>query len=263
MITLIGHGYVGQAIAKNLKRRGILFAWVHHGARWTPSGPIINAAGYTGVPNVDACENHKQECMEGNVYWPIQLEEIAGSMPVIHITSGCVYNGYKEGGYKETDEPNFTDSYYSHTKALAQKALSHVMTKSYLLRMRMPFGVQNHPKNLLTKLTNYKKLINGLNSLSRVEDVAKVAVTFAQQLPEPGIYNVANPGGINTREIVKMMGLEKEWFTDQEFKASVKAPRSFCVLNTEKLQRVCPIDDVRTALRQCITSETLAEPAAA
>ena len=263
MLTLVGHGYVGQAIAKRLAEKNISFAWTRHTDSWKPTGPVINAAGYTGFPNVDACEAHKHETMEGNVYWPIKCEEIAGSYPVVHITSGCIYNGPKPGGYTETDEPNFTGSYYSHTKALAQKALEPVMGKSYLMRMRMPFGVQNHHKNLLTKLTNYPTLIDGFNSVSRVEDVAKVAIFFAQALPAPGIYNLVNPGPVWTHEIVQMMGLRKKWFDEKGFNDSVKAPRSFCVLNSDKLQAVYPLDDAKTALTKCIVTETLAEPVAA
>lgn len=263
MITLVGHGYVGREIAHQLKTSGTLFAWVRHTDRFTPSGPVINAAGYTGSPNVDACEDHKQETMEGNVYWPLELERLCGRTPVVHISSGCIYSGPHPGGYTEQDKPNFTGSYYSLTKTLGQIALQPYLDKSYLLRMRMPFGTRNHPKNLLTKLTNYKKLINGINSLSRVEDVARTAIHFAKTLPEPGIYNCVNPGEITTREIVEIMGLQKNWFDPEEFRKSVRAERSFCVLNSDKLQSVFPLDDVRTALKKCIAPETLAEPVAA
>lgn len=93
--------------------------------------------------------------------------------------------------------------------------------------------------------------------MSRVEDVAKVAVYFAKKLPKPGVYNLINPGEVWTHEIVEMMGLKKEWFTPEEFKSVIKVPRSFCNLSSEKLQAVCPIDDVKTALQDCIVSETL------
>ena len=262
MITLVGHGYIGQAIAQRLRAENVTFAWVRHGDRWNASGPVINAAGYTGSPNVDACEEHKQETMEGNVWWPLQIEQ-GCRWPVIHLTSGCIYNGHKPGGWTEHDEPNFTGSLYSLSKTIGQKALTRYLDKSYLLRLRMPFGTQNHPKNLLTKFSNYPKLIDGLNSISRVEDVAKVAVYFARKLPKPGIYNLVNPGPVWTHEIVEMMGLEKDWFSEEEFKKIAKAPRSFCSLNSDKLQAVCPIDDARTALRDCIVTETLAVPAVA
>ena len=263
MLTLIGHGYVGSHIAGELRRRNITFAWERHSARFTPSGPVINAAGYTGTPNVDACEEHHDETMEGNVFWPIRLEEIAGSHPVIHIGSGCVYQGERAGGWSEEDEPNFSDSFYSMTKVLGQKALRLVMGKSYLLRIRMPFGSQNHPKNLLTKLSRYPRIVDARNSLSRIEDVARVAAHFALNLPEPGIYNVVNPVPLWTREIIKMMGLKKEWFEPHEFARAVAAPRSFCTLNSNKLQAIFPLDDAKTALTECLIPETLAEPAAA
>lgn len=264
MLTLVGHGYVGQHVARELRMRNVTFAWVRHTARFQVSGPVINAAGYTGIPNVDACESHKDETTEGNVYWPIQLEEIAKSNPVVHIGSGCVYQGDNGGrGWSEEDEPNFTGSHYSLSKVIGQKALKLVMHKSYLLRMRMPFGVMNHPKNLLTKLTNYQKLIDGRNSLSRIEDVARVAVHFAVARPEPGIYNVVNPGPLWTHEIVEMMGLKKQWFDPEEFDKTVVAPRSFCVLNPDKLQAVFPLEDARTALKSCFLPETLAVSAVA
>ncbi|MEK7112056.1 MAG: sugar nucleotide-binding protein [Patescibacteria group bacterium] len=256
MITLVGHGYVGQAIASELRTQDLPFAWVRHSGSWTPSGPTINAAGYIGTPNVDACEEHKEETIEGNVSWPLQLEK-KSDFPIIHISSGCIYNGYKEGGWTEEDQPNFSGSHYSFSKILGQTALKPYLNRSYLLRMRMPFGIRNHSKNLLTKFTNYKKLIDGLNSLSRVEDVAKTAVYFARNLPKAGIYNLVNPGFITAREIVEIMGIKKDWFTQEEFEASIKAPRSFCTLNSDKLQNVFPLDDVRDALSQCIVTETL------
>lgn len=258
MITLVGHGYIGQAIAHRLQHLGITFAWLRHNAASFPSGPIINAAGYIGDPNVDACEDKKAETMEGNVFWPLKCESMAGDTPVIHVTSGCVYNGpHPEGGFSEEDTPNFTGSFYSYSKVAQQKALAQYMGKSYLLRMRMPFSGEEHPKNLLTKFRQYPTLVNGANSLSRTEDVAKTAVWFAQNLPKAGIYNLVNPGAIENREIADLMGVSKKWISQDEFRAQVKAPRSFCVLNSDKLQSIFPLDDVRTALRDCIETKAL------
>ena len=203
---------------------------------------IINAAGYTGVPNVDACEVHKQDCIQGNVVFPMLLERNYPYTPIIHITSGCVYTGYKDGGWTEEDPPNFTfnnASFYSATKALNQETLkTYLRNKSYLLRIRMPFGPDNDDKNLLTKLSKYDKLVNFENSVSNVEEVAECAVWFAETRPRPGIYNAVNPGGIKTHQIAQMMGLVKSYYTEEEFKQAVIAPRSNCVLNTDKMQEV-------------------------
>lgn len=256
MITLLGHGYIGQAICQELQQQGISYMWRSHKddiAKETTV--IINAAGYTGSPNVDACEQHKQETINGNVIFPVKLECDNTYIPIVHISSGCVYTGYKDGGWTEEDSPNFdfnTGSFYSGSKALGQEMLMPYMNKSYLLRIRMPFGDQEHPKNFLTKMKRYDKLISYDNSLSYVPDVAAVAVHFATKLPKPGIYNVCNPGYSNARKIIEMMDIEKSWFTEEEFSKATVAPRSNCILNTDKLNSVFPIQSAEKALIQAI-----------
>jgi dTDP-4-dehydrorhamnose reductase len=255
MITLIGHGYVGNFIARELSVQKIKHSWISHKQR-IPKGTnvIINAAGYTGHPNVDACEKYKQETIEGNVIWPVELELKNTNTPIVHISSGCVYSGYDKH-YTEKDEPNFdfgNGSFYSGSKALGQKMLEPFMNKSYLLRIRMPFGDEEHPKNFLTKMRKYDKLISYDNSLSYMPDVAKFAIACAMENIPTGIYNVCNPGFSNAQEIVSMMGIKKEFFTEEEFQKAVIAPRSNCILSTEKIQSVFPIQDVKTALKTAI-----------
>jgi 3,5-epimerase/4-reductase len=256
MITLIGHGYIGQAIWQELEIQSYLPAvWIHHTAPIPPNTQvIINAAGYTGSPNVDACENFKQDTVNGNVAWPLKLEYRFPNTPIVHISSGCVYTGYDKK-FTEEDPPNFTfdnGSFYSGTKALAQELLMPYMHKSYLLRIRMPFGKRRHPKNLLTKLEKYNKLIDFENSLSYVPDVARFAVECALQRFPYGIYNVCNPGSKTTRQIADAMKLNKEWFTKDEFAASVAAPRSNCVLSTDKIEKIYKIKHIDDALLDAI-----------
>ena len=257
MITLIGHGYVGEHIKKELEQRGVEHTWISH-TDPTPAGTtvIINAAGYTGSPNVDACEIYQEDTIAGNVTFPLVLEKRNPAIPIVHISSGCIYTGYKPNGWTETDEPNFNfrnGSFYSGSKALGQQVLMPFLnSKSYLLRIRMPFGDAEHPKNFLTKMKRYDKLISYDNSLSYVPDVAAVAVEFAVTLPAPGVYNVCNPGSSDARKIIDMMGIEKEWFTEEEFLSATVAPRSNCVLNVDKLQAVYPIPPVEQRLQEAI-----------
>ena len=256
MITLIGHGYIGEHIAQEINIRRLPFFWIGHNETVaSETTVIINAAGYTGSPNVDACEIYKQETIDGNVVWPLELEGKFPKIPIVHISSGCVYTDYKDGGWTEEDPPNFdfnNGSFYSGAKALEQKLLEPYMHKSYLLRIRMPFGDYEHPKNLLTKLVKYNKLINFENSLSYVNDVARIAVQFALDRPATGVYNVCNPGSKTTKEIADLLGLSKEWFTEDEFEANTKTPRSNCVLNNDKLSRVYPIQNINSALAEAI-----------
>lgn len=256
MITLIGHGYVGKKIKLQLDSENINHCWISHNDPIpSNSRAIINAAGYTGKPNVDACEIYKQETIDGNVIFPVALERANPDTPIIHISSGCVYDGYVDGGYTELDPPNFTfntGSFYSGAKALAQEMLIPYLNKSYILRIRLPFCTEHTQKNLLTKYENYTKLIQVRNSLSCMEEIAKLTVYFSQKLPKPGIYNACNPGSMTTREIVDIMGLDKEYFTPEEFQNVTKAPRSNCVLNTDKLTKIYPLTDIKTAMANTI-----------
>ena len=255
MITLIGHGYIGTYIHNELLFENLEHNWISH----TDSIPtntdyIINCAGYTGVPNVDACEHNKQKTIQGNVLFPLNLERTT-NVPIMHLSSGCVYTGYKDGGWLETDTPNFNfdnASFYSASKTLAQELLTPYMNKSYLMRLRMPFCAENNPKSLLTKLKKYDKLVDKENSISCVYDIAKVAIVFYRQRPDYGIYNLCNTGSTTTKRIADKLGLNKQWFTEEEFKNSVIAPRSNCVLNTEKLEAVYKIRSTEEALDNCI-----------
>jgi UDP-glucose 4,6-dehydratase len=256
MITLIGHGYIGQNIANELDNQNIKYQWLSHNNYLdAKSDVIINAAGYTGLPNVDTCEIKKQETIDGNVVFPLKLEYANPDSRIIHITSGCVYTGYKDGGWTEDDPPNFdfnNGSFYSGSKSLFQELMNPFLEKSYLFRIRLPFGDYNTPKNYLTKLSKYDKLIDFENSVSYVNDVAAAAVFFAVTLPTPGIYNVCNPDTITTKQVANMMGLKKQWYTEQEFNDAVQAPRSNCNMSSTKLNSIFPIQNATTALKLAI-----------
>ena len=79
IIILGGSGYVGQEYQKLLIDKGIPYrslkrsevdytnpAILTEALRVTKAQFLINAAGYTGKPNVDACEINKSECLDGN-----------------------------------------------------------------------------------------------------------------------------------------------------------------------------------------------------
>lgn len=259
MICLYGHGYIGSAIAAELRAQGIFFEWRHHSDTRPAQGLVINAAGYTGIPNVDACETDRAACYAGNVEWVYGVHDIAGRHPVLHIGSGCVYTG--AGLWSETDEANFTGSYYSECKVRGQRIMLG-WSNSWLLRARMPFGRSAHPKNLLTKLASYPKLIDARNSLSCLEDLARIVAHFVRHRPPFGIYNATNPGFVTTREIVAMLGLRKRWFRSAaSFHRTVTASRSFCVLDTSKLEAVYKLRPVQDALAASIAALTMREAA--
>lgn len=246
MVILIGHGYVGQSIAKELVAQDVEHVCLHHDDEIPDEGVIINAAGYTGEHSVDDCEVKRAKTLEANVLFPSKLSR--NGRCVIHILTGCIFDGDNDGrGWSEEDEPNFAGSFYAVSKIAAEKVIRPHLGNSYILRIKTPFGSVSHPGNLLDKLNSHERLVDVTNSLSCIEDVAKVAIWFAQNRPALGIYNVVNPSAISIKEIAAMMGLGKPWHDDQ-----YKYPRSNCVLNSDKLQAIFPLEDVHTALEKCI-----------
>ena len=267
MIYLLGgSGYVGQAYQALLTRKGIPFRNLKRSdldysdvARLTAALKadrpefLINAAGYTGKPNVDACELHKTECLFGNAVLPGRIAEAcaAAGVPWGHVSSGCIYTGARPdgSGFTETDIPNFTFrqnncSFYSGTKALGEEVLAG-RPDVYLWRLRIPFDEVESPRNYLTKLMRYQRLLEAENSISQLAEF--VAATFAcweKRIPF-GLYNVTNPGKVTTREVVDLIRAsgvctkQFEFFKDESdfMHTAAKTPRSNCVMDSTKLAR--------------------------
>jgi dTDP-4-dehydrorhamnose reductase len=268
MIYLLGgSGYVGQAYQALLTRKGIPFRNLRRAdvdyanpavlrAALLRDRPefLINAAGYTGKPNVDACELHKTECLFGNGVFPGLVAQACtdAGVPWGHVSSGCIYTGSRPDGtgFSETDTPNFTFrtnncSFYSGTKALGEEVLAGT-PNVFTWRLRIPFNEVENPRNYLTKLMRYQTLLAAENSISQLEEF--VAATFAcweQRVPF-GTYNVTNPGQVTTRQVVdhilKSGVLKKDYifFKDEsEFMhVAAKTPRSNCVMTSAKLTSV-------------------------
>ncbi len=253
MIVVLGaSGYVGQAFAAALQARGAAFQTVSRSkVDYTQFSVLrrflaetrpafrIHAAGFTGKPNVDACETARAETLLGNSLLPqtiVHACEVTG-VPWGHISSGCIYNGAKvrDGGttailadltspqaeellarapekitgFTEGDEPNFSFrqppcSFYSGTKALGEEALARA-TNGYIWRLRIPFDERDNPRNYLTKLQRYPKVYNNVNSLSHRGDYAQACLdTWEKRVPW-GTYNVTNPGHVSARQVIGLI----------------------------------------------------------
>jgi UDP-glucose 4,6-dehydratase len=214
---------------------------------------VINSAGYTGKPNVDACELAKAECLSGNAVLPGIIREVCEDLniPWGHVSSGCIYSGRRPDGkgWAEEDEPNFSFrsppcSFYSGTKALGEEVLEGA-ENCYIWRLRIPFNDERSPRNYLQKLLNYDSLLEAENSVSHLGEFVQKCVECFEKEVEPGIYNMTNPGSVTTQQVTEWM-LE-EGVTDKQFKffedeeqfmsKAAKTPRSNCVLDTTKAEK--------------------------
>jgi len=207
---------------------------------------VINCSGYTGVPNVDACETNKETCYNYNVLYPLQVARVCKflGIPLIHIGSGCIYSGYDKE-YAEGDTPNFgmfsdDASYYSKCKHIFETFAQNY--PCYVLRIRIPFTGELSRKNYFTKLLNYNTLINELNSVTSLNDFNEFVVRFIALRPVHGIYNVVNPQPVKAEEVVWLLekhGLKNPNWEFIDLKdLKTKANRSNCVLSTDKIAKL-------------------------
>ena len=282
VIILGGSGYVGQAYQQMFRERGINFVSLARSEldytdparllvylREMKPKFLINAAGYTGKPNVDACETDKANCLFGNAVLPDRIAEACAeaAVPWGHVSSGCIYTGSRPdgSGFNEEDTPNFTFrqnncSWYSGTKALGEEALEKY-ENVYIWRLRIPFNHVDGARNYITKLLRYQKLLDATNSISHLgEFVASTFATWEKEAPF-GTYNVTNPGWITAREIIELV--KKYNISDKEFsffssevefmKEAATTPRSNCVMDSSKLSKVgIAMTPVATSVEQCL-----------
>jgi dTDP-4-dehydrorhamnose reductase len=265
MILLLGgRGYVGLAYQTYLKQRGLPHRVLsREDVLWDKpldasatlkaanASFLINCAGYTGKPNVDACELHKRECLYGNAVLPGLIDKAcqAADVPWGHVSSGCIYTGSRPdgSGFLEEDRPNFSFrtnncSFYSGTKALGEEILAY-SPQCYIWRLRIPFNEIDNPRNYLTKVMRYDTLLEARNSLSQLQDFVRATFECFEKRVPFGIYNVTNPGSVTTSEVVGM--IEKSGVCPKPFKffkdetefmsRAAKTPRSNCVLDSSKI----------------------------
>jgi dTDP-4-dehydrorhamnose reductase len=253
MILLLGaSGYIGEAFAKELQRRGQAFLSLSRKQadytrfnllleflRANKPAFVINCAGYTGKPNVDACELDKAGTLAGNTLLPQTIAHAcaAAGIPWGHVSSGCIYSGAKIAGhgevrvekdlsqpelhafaeqkspailgFTELDPPNFSFrdppcSFYSGSKALGEEAIAGI-GQSYVWRLRIPFDEFDNQRNYLSKVQRYAKAYENVNSISHRADFAKACLDLWAGRASFGIYNVTNPGYVTTRHVVELI----------------------------------------------------------
>ena len=253
MILLLGaSGYIGEALCGGaaaaqerifpLSRRELdytRFDLLLEFLRANKPKFVINCAGFTGKPNVDACELDKAGTLMGNALLPQTIASAcaAAGVPWGHVSSGCIYSGAKISehgkirtekdltrpdlhamaekkspaihGFTELDAPNFTFrdppcSFYSGSKALGEEAITG-LGQSYIWRLRIPFDEYDNKRNYLSKVQRYQKVYENVNSVSHRADYVKACLDLWENHAAFGIYNVTNPGYVTSRHVIELI----------------------------------------------------------
>lgn len=114
------------------------------------------------------------------------------------------------------------------------------------LRVRMPISSDlSNPRNFITKITRYNKVVNIPNSMTVLDELLPISIEMAKRNCR-GIWNFTNPGVISHNEILRMyrdyIDPEFKWvnFDLEEQAMVIVAPRSNNELDTSKLKNEFP-----------------------
>jgi len=255
-------GWIGGMLGKLLTEQG--HTWCYGMARLQDRAGVQDdikrsrcthvmcAAGITGRPNVDWCEDNKVEVLRANVIGILTLADVA-HLAGVHVTNfatGCIYeydasHSIGGAGFTEDEAPNFTGSFYSETKSYMEVMLRHYPNVMQL-RLRMPIdGNLQNPRNFITKIANYPKVVNIPNSMTVLDEMVPMAIDGAIR-GLTGAYNWTNPGAISHNECLELyrdfLHHDFTWdnFTVEEQAKVIKAGRSNNTMCEKKLRAAFP-----------------------
>ena len=276
---LIGKAWIGQMLYKIIEDNGDTVTYAESRAdnekdveaellRVKPDR-VISVIGRThgtidGVdfPTIDYLENKGKlvENVRDNLYAPFVLAMLCKAHN-IHFTllnTGCIFNGYPDGGYTEEDLPDFTGSAYSTVKGFTDRIMHFFEDSALTLRLRMPISSDNSSRNFITKIMTYKKICSVANSMSVLPELLPLLVDMSKK-KVIGVLNFTNPGLISHNEILEMVKeiydptFTWENFTLEEQNKILLSGRSNNLLNTDRLQQLYPdVLPIKESVRKVI-----------
>lgn len=212
--------------------------------------------------NIDWCEDHKQEVIRVNVLGVLNIADIC-EQNNIHCTilgTGCIYSSQNDEVFTEGSMWNFDKSFYSKTKAYTQELLK-CYKNVLLLRIRMPIDNTNNSKNFIEKLKSFDKIISIPNSMTVLPEMIPIMVTLIVT-GQTGTWNCVNPNVISHKEILDMLGIQKEYVDISHQSELTRVARSNNHLATTKIEQFCAthgltLNEIHTAIAKLLQDEKI------
>lgn len=260
-ILILGKGYIGTRLGEALSCPASDFR-VHHFQRTLDfileNRPkiVINSIGHTGKRNIDESEIDPDKTLTANSFVPLMLAEIClrHRIKLIHISSGCIFQNQPRP-ITEGVTPNYVDLFYSRTKIYAEQALQLLSNSNNILiiRMRLPLDDRPHPKNILTKLLSFKRVVDIPNSVTYLPDMMK-AVKHLIAIDARGIYNVVNKGGLRYPQLLDVY---RKFVPNFHYEImdvrDLPTPRTNLILSTQKLEKTgFQVRPIQKVLVECV-----------
>lgn len=263
-ILVLGSGFIGNQVQAALGCRSSnelihTFDDALAIVKKTKPSIIVNCIGETGKRNVDDCELDKQKTLHANTIIPMILADIAYRLKIklVHISSGCIfhYDYHKDHPISEKKEPDYFKLFYSRTKIYAERVLRSFGNKADILvvRIRVPLDNKPHPKNLLTKLMHFKRIIDVPNSVTYIPDFLQ-ALSHLIRIGATGIYNVVAKGALRYPLLLDEYKKHRADFSYSIIPYNkFKFERTNLVLSTRKLEKTgFQVRSIKEIVPECV-----------
>ena len=215
----------------------------------------------TKFTTIDYLEHPEKlhENINDNLFSPLSLALLCQQRNIhfTYIGTGCIFtyddkHSVEDGvPFFEENAPNFFGSNYSIVKGFTDMLMKQ--TKTLNLRIRMPITDEIHPRNFITKITNYEKICSIKNSMSVLDDLLPISIDMMKENIE-GTYNFTNPGAISHNEILEMyrdiVDPNFKWknFTEEEQNEILLGQRSNNTLSVNKLNSVVDVPHIKKSV---------------
>uniref|UniRef100_A0A6C0HHE5 NAD-dependent epimerase/dehydratase domain-containing protein n=1 Tax=viral metagenome TaxID=1070528 RepID=A0A6C0HHE5_9ZZZZ len=197
---------------------------------------VINAAGLTGKPNINWCDDNKEQTIETNITYQLTLCDICKELN-IHLTifgSGGIYN--TPGVKKECDIGDYYDKFYSECRIYLENIVKNYTNVLYL-RINYPLSSCSNPKNLLTKLKCFTKISDSKFSITCIDSLFPLLSSIVEN-KEIGIMNFVNPGTISLVDIKKKYNIINN--INNNYEILNHAIRPSIILDTTRIEKYHP-----------------------
>ena len=192
---------------------------------------VINTAAMT---NVDACEEHREQCWDRNVNAVKHLIEACKKKDthLIHLSTDFVFDG-KNGPYRETDQPNPL-SYYGKSKYEAEILIQKSGLKNWAIaRTIIVYGLVEKmsrsnvvlwAKGSLEKGEPINVVNDQFRSPTHASDLAKGCLLIAEKQAK-GVFHLSG------KEVMSILELVERVADFYRLDKSIITPISSSVLN--------------------------------
>ena len=241
-ILILGqNGWLGGIFYNYLLKMGVDVVHCHHDINSIQvlDSDITTVVNFAASANIDWCEKNKNRTFWNNVLGAVNVARVCKAANVKHVfmSSACVLQSKDVNDIRYEDSTPAPACFYTETKLMAEKLITEIDPDSIIIRLRIPISEISHPRNILNKLSGYKRLIDSQESVTVVEDFIPKLFELIQN-NESGIFNLVNEGTISPAEIGRLIGHKFETITKEDLDKQMilenRANRVSTIVGTRK-----------------------------